>query len=519
MNKYYYLTFSLLIITLSLFRFQQLEGASPYLEQAPVSHNQKIEANSNGNPSLLKSAKNEITVTVDWDNIIREIPQYAYGVNSPANLIPAFSNDVTFMRNLEFITQKKGFIRLHGWGMLGDSPDALFDDAWQENGTWDSTKINQALRPLVDEGYTIMINIPSGPKGEDDYQNPSRFAKFCSDLVKIVNIDHQLGIKYWEIPNERELGFIEPGLSISEMSALIQAAGKAMKAIDPSIKVGGPASSWVNVEYISELVKQTYPNIDFISVHSYTGDGSNSLQNAYDIAQFATDDLAEIRTRVDSITGDNYLPLFLTEYNIAFQGSPWIFTHQGAVYDAIMLTQSIIAGADATMFWNVAPYSDMSLLDGDNRNQNTELFKTFNQSFHGKLVKSQSADATKIISYAVSSQATTDRYAFALINRTPNLQTIKLDFKQWFPSDLKWHLWDSDNSFVSRSTNWDRLNKGRFDLTPYSVNLFVSDKHRATPASDKSGGGSLPIWLLVLVYFCKKGILSIKNTDSFHSLT
>ena len=489
MNKYYYL-FSILIIALFVavpfFPYQQLAEATPnpYLKSRPNKDKQ----------ALTKTLSDEIKISVDWNTLIRKVPQYAYGVNSPANLIPEFSNDDAFMRNLELITQKKGFIRLHGWGMLGTNPDALFDDAWQNNGVWDSTKIKQALQPLVDEKYTIMINIPSGSQGEDDYQDPARFAKFCADLVKIVNIDHQLGVKYWEIPNERELGFIEPGLSISEMSALIKAASKAMKAVDPSIKVGGPATAWVNIDYISELVKQTYPNIDFISVHSYSGDGTNSLQNAYDIAQFATTDLAEIRTRVNAITGNNYLPLFLTEYNIAFQGSPRIFTNHGAVYDAIILTESIKSGADATLFWNVAPFSDMSLLDGDTRNKNAHLFEIFNQSFHGQLVKNQSADATKVISYAVSNSTGTEKHAFALINRTANAQNVKLDFKQWLPSDLKWHLWDAENRFVTRNTNWDALGKGRFELTPYSVNLFIG-----AVSTTSSGGGSVPVWFLLLL--------------------
>lgn len=420
-------------------------------------------------------------VTVDWDDMVREIPAYAYGVNSPANLIPAFSNNQTFMSNLEFITQKKGFIRLHGWGMLGDSPDAFADDAWQESGVWDSTKIEQALRPLVDEGYTVMINIPSGPQGEDDYQDPAAFAQFCADLVRIVNIDHGLGIEYWEIPNERESVFINPGLSVNEMATLINTATEAMKAVDPSIKVGGPATAWINVDYLSQLVNETYPNIDFITAHTYSGDGFNSLQNAYDIAQWATTDLAELRARVNVITGDNYLPIFLTEYNISYQGSegsPRIQSYEGAVYDAIILTESITAGADASLFWNMAPYSDMSLLDGDTPDENAYLFEIFNQSFHGNLVNSQSQDPTKVTIYAVSNQTDTGAHAFSLVNRTANPQAVNLTSNGWLPSDMTWHLWDADNDFSTRNTSWADLDNGRFVLSPYSVNLFVDQPGR-----------------------------------------
>ena len=92
------------------------------------------------------------------------------------------------------------------------------------------------------------------------------------------------------------------------------------------------------MDYLTQLVDEIYPNIDFITAHTYSGDGSNSLQNAYDVAQYATTDLAELRSRLNLITGDNYLPIFLTEYNIAYQGSPRIQNHEGAVYDAMILT-------------------------------------------------------------------------------------------------------------------------------------------------------------------------------------
>lgn len=474
-DKRYCLIATLLVVVVSLFRFSPLEAASP----------------SDNFEQKMANSSAEINVSIDWDSIIRKIPSYAYGINSPANFIPEFSNNVSFMNTLEFITQKKGFIRLHGWGMLGNSPEA-----WQNNGVWDSTKIEQALRPLVEDGYTIMINIPSGALGEEDFQDPVRFAKFCADLVKIVNIDHQLGIKYWEIPNERESGFIDSGLSVSDMSTLIQTASQAMKAVDPTIKVGGPATAWVNVDYISELVKQSYPVIDFISVHSYSGDGSNDVHNTYDIAQEATDDLARIRADINQITGDDYLPLFLTEYNIAYQTSPRMRTNQGAVYNAIILTESVKAGADASMYWAMAPYSDMSLIDGDTHEENIHLFEIFNQSFHGNLVNSLSDSPEKIISYAASDQADSEQHSFAIINRTASPQLIKLNFNNWLPSNLVWHLWDNDSDFTTRTISWSELNEGSIVLSAYSVNLFVEKSDEIAPPS--AGGGSFSVDLMIL---------------------
>jgi len=419
--------------------------------------------------SFLVNLGQTIDVTVDWNNTVRQIPITAYGVNSPANFIPLFSNDPIFMDNLEFVTQKKGLIRLHGWGMLGDSPEA-----WQENGVWDSNKINEALTPLVEQGYKVMINIPSGPLGEDDYQNPEEFAQFCADLVQIVNIDHGLGIEYWEIPNERESDFTNPGLTVNEMAILIQTATQSMKAIDPTIKVGGPATAWVNIEYLTQLVEATFPDIDFITCHTYSGDCSNTIDNAYDIAQNATADLAILRNQINTITGAIYLPIFLTEYNISFQGCPRVQNYEGAVNDAIIMTESIASGIDATNYWAVAPYSDMSFIDGDDHFEIAHLYEIFNQSFHGDLLESQSSNNTKIIMYATAEQDQ-ESHAFCLINRTSETQTVNLQFENWLPTDLIWHLFDVDNEFETTTTNWANINDGNLFLTPYSVNLFVSN--------------------------------------------
>lgn len=485
-----YLILALLVIMSTSAPSHQLEGTAAADSQLK----QLVHiATNNHARDITNPAAGEINASIDWRHAIREVPAYAYGVNSAANFIPAYSNDAVFMNNLEFVTQKKGFIRLHGWGMLGDSPEA-----WQDNGVWNSTKIKQALTPLVDKGYTVMINIPSGPQGEDDFQNPTAFAKFCADLVKIVNIDHDLGIQYWEIPNEREAGFTDSGLSVSKMATLIKTASRAMKAVDPSIKVGGPATAWVNVDYVSRLVTATYPKIDFVTLHTYSGDGANSLSNAYDIAQEATGYLAELRSRLNLTTGDNYLPIFLTEHNISYQGTPLIENAKGAVYNAIILTQSMQFGADASMYWNVAPYSDMSFFDGDAHFENAHIFEIFNQSFHGEMMNSQSGKPAKIIVYAVFDQASGKR-AFGLINRTAQAQTVNLDFDGWLPSNLTWHLWDNDNEFSTVETSWQDINQGSFILSAYSVNLFIGQDDEDRPTPHPSGHFVPPILLQLLL--------------------
>jgi len=409
-----------------------------------------------------------IQIDIDWENSIRQIPNNSYGVNSPANFIPSYSEDAVFMKNLELITQKKGLVRLHGWGML----DSNSPETWLNNGVWNAVKINQALSPLVEQGYKVMINIPSGASGEDDYQNAQEFAQFCADLVKIVNIDLKLGIEYWEIPNEREQGFIDPGLTVNQMATLIQTASQAMKIIDPTIKVGGATTAWVNIDYLTQLTQAVYPNIDFITCHTYAGDCTNSLQDIYNNAQFAVEDLKTLRQNINSITGANYLPIFLTEYNLSFQGCENIRSNEGAVYDALIMTESIKSGIDATCYWAIAPYSDMSIVIDNQLDENAYLYENFNTYFHGNLIQSTSTDNSKVLVFSTANQ-NSNIFSFCLINRTSASQNVQVQMTSSYSSSIDKFVWSEENEYITEATDWANLNNGNISLPPYSVNIFT----------------------------------------------
>ncbi len=408
-----------------------------------------------------------ISLRIDWAATVRNIPENAYGVNSPANFIPAYSNDGVFMNNLRRITQKKGLIRLHGWGMIDENSP----ESWLDNGEWNATKIQKALTPLIQNGYEVMINIPSGVRGEDDYQDPLEFARFCADLVQIVNIDNHLNVKYWEIPNEREADFISPGLTVSQMSNLIRTASQAMKLVDSTILVGGSATAWVNHDYLTPLIQIT-PEMDFVTCHTYAGDCTNSLPEIYDNAQEAISELGILRQKINELPDSTYRPIFLTEYNLSYQGCPDIQSYKGVVYDAIIMTQSIKSGIDATCYWNVAPYSDMSIIEGDDLVDNAYLYEIMNTHFHGEMVQSNSSDSTKILVYATKNTATHD-YSFCLINRTNSDQHIMLHIEGFTPDTLHRYLWDASHDYLSDTKSWTQLNNGNFTLSPYSVTVFV----------------------------------------------
>lgn len=151
-------------------------------------------------------------------------------------------------------------------------------------------------------------------------------ASLAASLVKIVNVDNHFGVQYWGLPNERE-----HILNATEMAEMFVRAEAAMKEMDSSNLVGGPATDDVNVAYISDFVKQAFPHVDFVTCHTYPGDGSQADSMSYAKAIEAVNGVAALRASLTAITHGKCLPIFVDEYNIGWNHTPNIANNQGAM--------------------------------------------------------------------------------------------------------------------------------------------------------------------------------------------
>ena len=105
-------------------------------------------------------------------------------------------------------------------------------------------------------------------------------AKLAAEWVRWANITNQFNVKYWEIGNELE-GSWEAGntrpdgskMDAKKYAQIYLEFAKAMKAVDPTIKIGGPTSASDSIPYVEELLKTAGEQVDFISFHTYPVDG------------------------------------------------------------------------------------------------------------------------------------------------------------------------------------------------------------------------------------------------------
>jgi len=386
-----------------------------------------------------------LTASINWDIVGKSVQPQAYGQNSNGFIHDSYTADPGFMSHIRYLNGNQGLIRIHSTGMINTS-------GWlNEDLTWNETKIVNALAPLVDEQYPIMINIPYGPNGKEDYLDADAFASFAAELVEIVNIEHELGIQYWEIPNERESGFITPGLNASAMANLIKKSYMAMKSIDPTIKVGGPATADVKVSYLTSVVDQALPYIDFVTMHAYSSGQSSPKTDAaaYDHAQNQGTLVDSLRTGLLAIGPSADLPIFIDEYNMTWDTDPRLHTSKESVYAALLVANVIGGAGTAVNFWH-AESSYMGLMnDGRELYDTADLYYWLNRFFHGQVVTSVFSDETKVDGYAVKSA---ERKSILLANRTDAEQTIELQHLGAAPSSY-WDMYRIDAAGSSQLAN------------------------------------------------------------------
>ncbi|MDX2019615.1 MAG: hypothetical protein SF187_05190 [Deltaproteobacteria bacterium] len=360
-------------------------------------------------------------ISVDWNKPTgAESTSAQYGLNLFKVYNPSVSQQNPAYKR-ELARMAPGMLRIHSWNMMGDSASG---DGWIRDGVkasyaWDETKIVAALKDVTPVGSLAMMNIPAWPSflgSSDKPLDPSKldaFADFCAQLVQIVNVKAKYGIKYWEVTNERDGVYSGKG---ADLAAVVLAAAKAMRKVDPTIKVGGPAFTQPWHQTVGDFLTASVAQLDFISYHTYsTGDGKAPLQGLFDsaaglggIAKYMRGEIAKRTTRK--------LEVFHNEYNISWAPPDARMNGvEGAVFDALALMSfagSEVAGSAA---WNEAD-GWYGKLDGElNPRPASYVFELFNRLAVGKVVKASSDDDKTVSAMAVSRG---DAKALFLVNRT-----------------------------------------------------------------------------------------------------
>lgn len=154
--------------------------------------------------------------------------------------------------DIDYGDYKKGF-RVHG------ENHALSD----YHGDLDVKIQHEWINSLGSEAM-VTVNVGSGSP------------RMAAEWVKWANRTNDYRVRYWEVGNELngdwELGHRLPDGSTMTGEVYAQhflQFAQAMRAEDPSIKLGGPACSDLALDFVEELIRDGGDELDFVTLHAY----------------------------------------------------------------------------------------------------------------------------------------------------------------------------------------------------------------------------------------------------------
>lgn len=213
----------------------------------------------------------------------------------------------------------------------------------QSNGTTQTTK----LKELNLDGYRIPLKwvddkiISSAKGGPTDISGDVWIAKLKEigteavvvvggrakdndispeDAASMVKYFKEKGVsvKNWIIGNEPNM----EGMTIREYCMMYNKVVDAMKAVDSSIKIGGPAWTYYDLKALEEFVKFSGTRADMIDYHHYgMGDSYLSEERALSETSKYEKEINEIRNMINTKFPQlkNKIEIQLGEYNWSYR--------------------------------------------------------------------------------------------------------------------------------------------------------------------------------------------------------
>ncbi len=260
-------------------------------------------------------------------------------------------------------------VRFHGilsdnMGTLVDENNELIYSFFNADQVFDFL-LSIGMAPFVECSF-MPLALSSGPKTVFSYRDnvtpPKDFSAWQTLISKTVQhwLDRysieKLRDWFFEIWNEPNLPSFWTG-SQQDYFLLYQHAAMAVKAIDPELKVGGPATasnSWIT-EFIDYCNKHKIP-FDFISTHHYPTDafGKPGDDTITQLAKSKRSILREqvIETRKKSGTK----PVYYTEWSTS--SNPFDDLHD-LPYAAAFIIKTIMEARDQVQGYSYWTFSDI----------------------------------------------------------------------------------------------------------------------------------------------------------------
>lgn len=423
----------------------------------------------------------EVMVSVDATNVIGAVKPLVFGVNTASwdeQLFPGTLEGwpLTFDQDAVRKVKQAGIRLLRYPG--GNDGDRY---------VWNSP-VNSPLRMDTDEFILFCRLVGAEPSISVNYPAGRALA---AEWVRYANKEKGYRVRYWEIGDEEYFS-----VPAAEYARRVVEFSQAMKAVDPTIKIGAgvsvPRASWT-----LEVLRTAGHAIDFVVYNWFP----QSPRQEDDARLLATP--AELRQHLRALRGflrmavperADEIEIHIGGYNsVSAYPGPQSVSIVNALWTADVLGVLLEEGVDAAGFWalhNAYPPrgGDYGLLTStpDNRpNPSYYAFPLYTRHFGEQMVRAASPDP--LLSAYASLDGDRRALWVILVNKDPSrARRVKLDIKG-FEGQRRGFAWIlSETSRLERLLPRPDLADG-LEVPPYSaVSVMV-------PAADGSAGSEVPV--------------------------
>lgn len=259
-------------------------------------------------------------VKVDFNRPIKAMhPAYnSININNPTNLLEQTEQNPAYDEAIRALNFR--MMRFQGPGLNWDYKKTYTDEDFKPL----SDAVTKAFEVWGVQELMFAVHRISLPKDDDGRFIKDEFSAYAKFLAQFVRRFPQ--VLYWEPFNELDhpkkvAQLQELGQGYGDVVELYVECAKAMKAVNPRIRVGGPSLCDANAGALDTFLKGAGGHIDFVSWHDYpTGSAKTSdediLASITGKSRFVGG--ADRLYRVMERNNVARLPLYFDEYHINY---------------------------------------------------------------------------------------------------------------------------------------------------------------------------------------------------------
>jgi hypothetical protein len=267
-------------------------------------------------------------IAISYTSPILKLDPTAFGMDISGYGAPnVFANDQVEQQKLKMLGIKYMRIDLK-YSTPGDPTSKIICAAKGCDTDWEGYQWVQAIKSIG--AYPLIIV---------NYSDVD-----AANMVKYFNKDTNNYVKYWIIGNEPD----QAGISATTYSTYFNHVYDAMKAVDPSIKIGGGATAWYDAPFLQTFLQQSGSRVDFIDFHSYAQEGiaAGDYTTLFQFAAQYGDNINNLRSLLLQYVPDraSQIGIEVGEWDLNWGGTAQSNTNFRTVWTASVLGHILSAG-------------------------------------------------------------------------------------------------------------------------------------------------------------------------------